>query len=73
VSQAGGCSRRATAVASSAGKNDSIDSSATVISTAVPKVAMVLKKRVTREVGAPRDCVRIRTKARRALQYTTHE
>ena len=37
--------RSASAVAASAGKNDSIASSATVMSTAVPKVATVLKKR----------------------------
>ena len=40
--------RKASAVAASAGKNDSIASSATVMSTAVPKVASVLKKRSSR-------------------------
>src|SRR5204863_8759780 len=36
--------RSASAVCASAGKNDSIDSSATVMSTAVPNVVTVLKK-----------------------------
>ena len=45
---AGPAPRSASAVAASAGKNDSIASSDMVMSTAVPNVATVLKKRSSR-------------------------